>query len=146
MKLQNCALPSPPSASISILEPAIASEPSAMVIDENGSIARSEPSGHDSMNGAASVKTARGPSALSKALGIGSLLPATRINVWWRASIVAILAAVLKIPLSLMRGAAPRYLSQLASTFDSSRRDGIHTQKHQQLPECWQCWSCSSHQ
>ena len=80
-KEQNCALPSPPSAWSSILEPGTASDPSTMVIDGNGSIPRFEPSGHDSMKGDASVKTARGPSELSKALGIGSLLPATRIKV-----------------------------------------------------------------
>ena len=80
-KAQNDALPSMPSASTCIFEPATASAPSAIAIEGNGSIARFEPSGHDSMNGAASVNTARGPRELSKAVGIGSLLPATRMKV-----------------------------------------------------------------
>ena len=55
--------------------------PSGTVMEGNGLIPRLEPSGHDSMKGDASVNTARGPRELSKAPGMGSLLPATRMKV-----------------------------------------------------------------
>ncbi len=60
------------------------------------------------MNGAASVKTERTPSGVSKAEGMGRELEAVRMKVWCRASTVAIEAALPRMVEEFRRGAAPR--------------------------------------
>ena len=73
-----------------------------------GVILRLEPSGQELMKPAAREKTARMSRGVSKAAGMAMALDAVRMRVWWRASIVTMLAATERMAGSLTRGAAPR--------------------------------------
>lgn len=97
--------------------------PAAMVTAGNPVIAKLDPVGHEEMKPAARVKTLRTPRGVSNGDGMAAALEATRMNVWWRASIVTIEAATLKIAGLFSSGAAPRY----ADTPTFSKIDAVAT-------------------
>jgi hypothetical protein len=112
---QNVALVAVEVSFISDPAAAAAGAPAAIVSAGKGVMRRFDPEGHDLMNPAARVKTARMPRGVSKGEGTAATLEAVRMNVWWRASTVTISAATVRIAGFLTRGAAPRYLHKKVS-------------------------------